>query len=76
MKAGFVAHLDEALRASGLNPFLDKASLRKGDPAFRCIQTLWKRRGSMLQLSRKDGRHEGDMLSLLGLQGVSLSPRS
>ena len=37
-KAGFVAHLDEALRASGLNPFVDKASLRKGDPAFRCIQ--------------------------------------
>ncbi|KAG0564626.1 hypothetical protein KC19_8G126300 [Ceratodon purpureus] len=34
VKAGFVAHLDEALRAAGLNPFLDKASLRKGDPAF------------------------------------------
>ncbi|KAG0601411.1 hypothetical protein M758_11G108300 [Ceratodon purpureus] len=37
VKAGFVAHLDEALRDEGLNPFLDKASLRKGDPAFRSI---------------------------------------
>ncbi|KAG0504140.1 hypothetical protein KC19_N017000 [Ceratodon purpureus] len=37
VKAGFVAHLDEALREEGLNPFLDKASLRKGDPAFRSI---------------------------------------
>jgi hypothetical protein len=37
VKAGFVAHLDEALRAAGLNPFLDKASLRKGDAAFRSI---------------------------------------
>ena len=34
VKAGFVAHLDEALRAAGLNPFLDKASLREGDGAF------------------------------------------
>ena len=38
MKAGFVAHLDEALRAAGLNPFLDKASLRKGHPAFTSIE--------------------------------------
>ncbi|KAG0557244.1 hypothetical protein KC19_11G113000 [Ceratodon purpureus] len=37
VKAGFVAHLDEALRDAGLNPFLDKASLRKGDPASRSI---------------------------------------
>ncbi|KAG0563627.1 hypothetical protein KC19_8G046500 [Ceratodon purpureus] len=37
VKAGFVAHLNEALREAGLNPFLDKASLRKGDPAFRSI---------------------------------------
>ncbi|KAG0564039.1 hypothetical protein KC19_8G078200 [Ceratodon purpureus] len=37
VKDGFVAHLDEALRHAGLNPFLDKASLRKGDPAFRSI---------------------------------------
>ncbi|KAG0563881.1 hypothetical protein KC19_8G066900 [Ceratodon purpureus] len=37
VKAGFVAHLDEALRDAGLNPFLDKASLRKGDRAFRSI---------------------------------------
>ena len=38
VKGGFVAHLDEALRLAGLNPFLDKASLRKGDPAFRSIE--------------------------------------
>ena len=38
VKAGFMSHLDEALRAAGLNPFLDKASLRKGDPAFKSIE--------------------------------------
>ncbi|KAG0607491.1 hypothetical protein M758_8G032800 [Ceratodon purpureus] len=37
VKAGFISHLDEALRTAGLNPFLDKASLRKGHPAFRSI---------------------------------------
>jgi hypothetical protein len=35
VKGGFVAHLDEALRFAGLNPFLDKNSLVKGEPAFR-----------------------------------------
>ena len=38
VKSGFLAHLDEALRAAGLNPFLDKASLKKGDPAFASIE--------------------------------------
>ena len=33
-----MAHLDEALRAVGLNPFRDKASLRKGHPAFTSIE--------------------------------------
>ncbi|KAG0563674.1 hypothetical protein KC19_8G050100 [Ceratodon purpureus] len=37
VKAGFISHLDEALRIAGLNPFLDKASLRKGRPAFGSI---------------------------------------
>ncbi|KAG0608200.1 hypothetical protein M758_8G086800 [Ceratodon purpureus] len=37
VKAGFISHLDEALRTAGLNPFLDKASLRKGHPAFGSI---------------------------------------
>ncbi|KAG0608202.1 hypothetical protein M758_8G087000 [Ceratodon purpureus] len=37
VKAGFISHLDEALRTAGLNPFLDKASLRKGHPAFSSI---------------------------------------
>ncbi|KAG0557221.1 hypothetical protein KC19_11G111500 [Ceratodon purpureus] len=37
VKAGFISHLDEALRTVGLNPFLDKASLRKGHPAFSSI---------------------------------------
>ncbi|KAG0607740.1 hypothetical protein M758_8G051100 [Ceratodon purpureus] len=37
VKAGFISHLDEALRTAGLNPFLDKASLKKGHPAFRSI---------------------------------------
>ena len=37
VKAGFMAHLDEALRTAWLNPFLDKKSLRKGDPAFSSI---------------------------------------
>lgn len=36
-KAGFVAHLDEALKGVGLNPFLDKISLRTGDEAPRAI---------------------------------------
>ncbi|KAG0607534.1 hypothetical protein M758_8G036000 [Ceratodon purpureus] len=42
VKARFVSHLDEALRAAGLNPFLDKASLRKGDPAFTSIDAALK----------------------------------
>ncbi|KAG0563460.1 hypothetical protein KC19_8G033400 [Ceratodon purpureus] len=37
VKAGFISHLDEALRTAGLNPFFDKASLRKGHPAFSSI---------------------------------------
>ena len=37
MKAGFMAHLEEALQQAGLNPFLDKTSLKKGDHAFRAI---------------------------------------
>ena len=37
VKGGFIAHLEEALRQAGLNPFLDKASLKKGDHAFRAI---------------------------------------
>ncbi|KAG0564194.1 hypothetical protein KC19_8G091000, partial [Ceratodon purpureus] len=37
VKAGFISHLDEALRTAGLNPFLDKASLRKGHLAFGSI---------------------------------------
>ncbi|KAG0586241.1 hypothetical protein KC19_2G074800 [Ceratodon purpureus] len=42
VKAGFIAHLDEALRGAGLNPFLDKESLRKGDPAFTSIDAALK----------------------------------
>ena len=37
VKRGFIAHLDEALRYAGLNPFLDKESLVEGDPAFGSI---------------------------------------
>ena len=37
VKAGFMAHLEEALRRAGLNPFLDKTSLKKGKHAFRAI---------------------------------------
>ena len=37
VKRGFVAHLEEALRSKGLNPFLDKSSLAKGERAFGCI---------------------------------------
>ena len=37
VKGRFIAHLDEALRSAGLNPFLDKKSLVKGDPAFGSI---------------------------------------
>ncbi|KAG0607731.1 hypothetical protein M758_8G050400 [Ceratodon purpureus] len=37
VKAGFISHLDEALRTAGLNPFLDKESLRKGHSAFSSI---------------------------------------
>lgn len=37
VKGGFIAHLEDALRSNGLNPFLDKKSLVKGDPAFRSI---------------------------------------
>lgn len=37
VKSGFVAHLDDALRRSGLNPFLDKKSLVKGSLAFTSI---------------------------------------
>ncbi|KAG0607530.1 hypothetical protein M758_8G035600 [Ceratodon purpureus] len=42
VKAGFIAHLDEAFRGAGLNPFLDKESLRKGDPAFTSIDAALK----------------------------------
>ncbi|KAG0607563.1 hypothetical protein M758_8G038700 [Ceratodon purpureus] len=42
VKTRFIAHLDEALRAAGLNPFLDKKSLRKGDPAFTSIDAALK----------------------------------
>ncbi|KAG0615472.1 hypothetical protein M758_5G044100 [Ceratodon purpureus] len=37
VKGGFVAHLHDALRSAGLNPFLDKTSLVKGNPAFTSI---------------------------------------
>ncbi|KAG0615592.1 hypothetical protein M758_5G053900 [Ceratodon purpureus] len=37
VKGGFVAHLRDALRSAGLNPFLDKTSLVKGNPAFISI---------------------------------------
>ncbi|KAG0607697.1 hypothetical protein M758_8G048300 [Ceratodon purpureus] len=37
VKAGFISHLDEALRIAGLNPFLDKASLKKGHRALSSI---------------------------------------
>ena len=37
MKGRFIAHLDKALRSAGLNPFLDKKSLVKGDLAFGSI---------------------------------------
>ncbi|KAG0605590.1 hypothetical protein M758_9G071300 [Ceratodon purpureus] len=37
VKAGFMSHLDEALRTAGFNPFLDKTSLWKGHPASRSI---------------------------------------
>lgn len=45
VKGAFVAHLHEALRSAGLNPFLDKISLRKGVSAFRSIddaEIQWK----------------------------------
>ncbi|KAG0608634.1 hypothetical protein M758_8G121100 [Ceratodon purpureus] len=42
VKTRFIAHLDEALRAAGLNPFLDKESLRKGDPTFTSIDAALK----------------------------------
>ncbi|KAG0616699.1 hypothetical protein M758_5G135300 [Ceratodon purpureus] len=37
VKGGFVAHLHDALRSTGLNPFLDKTSLVKENPAFTSI---------------------------------------
>ncbi|KAG0575963.1 hypothetical protein KC19_5G044200 [Ceratodon purpureus] len=37
VKGGFVAHLHDALHSAGLNPFLDKTSLVKGNPAFKSI---------------------------------------
>ncbi|KAG0615433.1 hypothetical protein M758_5G040900 [Ceratodon purpureus] len=37
VKGGFIAHLHDALRTAGLNPFLDKTSLVKGNPAFTSI---------------------------------------
>ncbi|KAG0575915.1 hypothetical protein KC19_5G039800 [Ceratodon purpureus] len=37
VKGGFIAHLHDALRSAGLNPFLDKTSLVKGNPAFSSI---------------------------------------
>ncbi|KAG0610829.1 hypothetical protein M758_7G095000 [Ceratodon purpureus] len=42
VKTRFVAHLDEALRAAGLNSFLDKESLRKGDSALASIDAALK----------------------------------
>ena len=35
VKAGFVAHLEDALQSAGLNPFLHQESIRMGDLAFR-----------------------------------------
>ncbi|KAG0562624.1 hypothetical protein KC19_9G160500 [Ceratodon purpureus] len=37
VKGGFVAHLRDALCSAGLNPFLDKTSLVKGNQAFTSI---------------------------------------
>ncbi|KAG0576085.1 hypothetical protein KC19_5G054400 [Ceratodon purpureus] len=37
VKGGLVAHLRDALRSAGLNPFLDKTSLVKGNQAFTSI---------------------------------------
>ncbi|KAG0615586.1 hypothetical protein M758_5G053300 [Ceratodon purpureus] len=37
VKGDFIAHLRDALRSAGLNPFLDKTSLVKGNPASTSI---------------------------------------
>ena len=42
VKGGFMAHLEEALRHAGLNPFLDEASLKKGHHAFRAIDKAFE----------------------------------
>ena len=38
VKAGFMTHLEVALQQAGLNPFLDKTSLKKGNHAFKSIE--------------------------------------
>lgn len=43
VKVGFIAHLYDALKSIGLNLFLDKKSLVKGDPAFRSIDDALER---------------------------------
>ncbi|KAG0615516.1 hypothetical protein M758_5G047700 [Ceratodon purpureus] len=42
VKGGFIAHLHDALQSAGLNPFLDKKSLFKGNHAFEAIDAALK----------------------------------
>ncbi|KAG0576081.1 hypothetical protein KC19_5G054000 [Ceratodon purpureus] len=42
VKGGFIAHLRDALRLAGLNPFLDKTSLVKGNQALKSIDDALK----------------------------------